>query len=98
MAQSDLGPYCLQYRCQLHKQIREQKTIGGKGVNNYVLLLECPGGPETPCNGVGHCVDGSKGSGLCVCDKHFTGIACDKCIHGWTGPNCDIGKYIPITI
>ena len=56
------------------------------------LSLECPGGPETPCHGGGHCIDGVNGNGQCVCTGHFTGLQCDKCVHGWTGPKCDIGK------
>lgn len=54
---------------------------------------ECPGGPETPCHGGGHCSDGITGNGQCVCTGHFTGLACDKCIHGWTGTKCDIDMY-----
>ena len=34
-----------------------------------------------------------QGNGECVCTGPFTGSECDKCIHGWTGPYCNISMY-----
>ncbi|XP_043212562.1 cysteine-rich with EGF-like domain protein 2 isoform X3 [Amphibalanus amphitrite] len=41
----------------------------------------CPGGPDTPCSGHGHCKgDGSrKGSGACACNKGYSGTLCNAC-------------------
>ena len=58
------------------------------------LSTECPGGPETPCHGNGYCSDGLQGNGQCVCTGHFTGLECNKCIHGWAGSDCNIGNLL----
>ncbi|XP_052265868.1 stabilin-2-like [Dreissena polymorpha] len=54
--------------------------------------LDCPGGPETPCQGHGVCSDGSRGNGTCQCEAKFIGTDCSSCIEGWAGKNCDIDK------
>ena len=33
-----------------------------------------------------------------MCTGHFTGLACDKCVHGWTGTKCDIGESALIIV
>ncbi|XP_064631848.1 stabilin-2-like [Lineus longissimus] len=49
----------------------------------------CPGGIDYPCNGHGKCADRISGTGLCTCDENYTGEACDVCIKGKRGPNCN---------
>lgn len=49
----------------------------------------CPGGIEDVCNGRGACAEGPDGDGTCTCDPRFTGEACERCAHGYFGPECD---------
>ncbi|XP_058534492.1 stabilin-1 [Ochotona princeps] len=48
----------------------------------------CPGGPGSACSNHGMCLDGMSGSGRCVCQSGFAGIACEFCAPGFFGPNC----------
>ncbi|XP_047387387.1 stabilin-1 [Sciurus carolinensis] len=48
----------------------------------------CPGGPSSPCNGHGVCLDGMSGSGQCRCHSGFAGTACELCAPGFFGPHC----------
>ncbi|XP_077977242.1 stabilin-2-like [Glandiceps talaboti] len=49
----------------------------------------CPGGAADPCTGHGVCNDGIGGDGICTCDNHFTGTACELCTTGFYGNKCD---------
>ncbi|XP_076469573.1 stabilin-2-like [Babylonia areolata] len=51
--------------------------------------LPCPGGHKNPCGGHGECSDQMFGTGFCICDTHFRGERCDKCLdRNKFGPNC----------
>lgn len=39
----------------------------------------CPAGFSNPCYGRGHCSDGIRGSGKCICFEKYKGIACHIC-------------------
>ncbi|XP_069142065.1 stabilin-2-like [Argopecten irradians] len=41
--------------------------------------LECPGGPDFPCNHNGDCDDGIDGNGTCLCYPGYSGDACQFC-------------------
>jgi len=58
------------------------------------MNIDCPGGPETPCNDHGTCQDGSLGNGTCTCQPKFTGVDCSTCVEGWAGDECDIGELL----
>ena len=48
----------------------------------------CPGGALLPCGGHGAC---DAGTGVCECEQspgHWSGIACQECSPGWSGPHC----------
>ncbi|XP_037615817.1 stabilin-2 [Sebastes umbrosus] len=49
----------------------------------------CPGPKGQPCYGNGACSDGTNGTGVCQCDKAFTGTACETCQRGKYGVHCD---------
>ncbi|XP_038067563.1 stabilin-2-like [Patiria miniata] len=49
----------------------------------------CPGGFAIPCYGHGWCSDSRLGSGLCSCDEHFTGTACELCMPNLFGTGCN---------
>lgn len=56
---------------------------------DLVLVFSvCPGGLEAPCNNHGNCSDGLVGSGKCICQRGFKGVACELCLKGFYGPNC----------
>ncbi|XP_040843938.1 stabilin-2 [Ochotona curzoniae] len=48
----------------------------------------CPGGPDTPCNNRGVCVDHYSPNGQCTCNTGFNGTACELCLPGRFGPDC----------
>lgn len=48
----------------------------------------CPGGPDTPCNNRGVCLDQYWATGECKCNKGFSGTACELCSPGRFGPDC----------
>ncbi|XP_069486024.1 stabilin-2 [Ambystoma mexicanum] len=48
----------------------------------------CPGGSESPCNNHGICDDGLAGNGECQCQAGFNGTACELCLPGKYGPDC----------
>uniref|UniRef100_A0A8D1YFW0 Stabilin-2 n=1 Tax=Sus scrofa TaxID=9823 RepID=A0A8D1YFW0_PIG len=48
----------------------------------------CPGGPDTPCNNRGVCLDQYSPMGQCKCNAGFTGTACELCWPGRFGPDC----------
>ncbi|KAM6216453.1 stabilin-2 [Rhynchocyon petersi] len=48
----------------------------------------CPGGPDTPCNNRGVCLDKYWASGTCRCNTGFNGTACELCWPGRFGPDC----------
>ncbi|XP_060050274.1 stabilin-2 isoform X2 [Erinaceus europaeus] len=48
----------------------------------------CPGGPEAPCNNQGVCLDHYSSTGQCRCNVGFNGTACELCLPGRFGPNC----------
>uniref|UniRef100_A0A8C5XB62 Stabilin-2 n=1 Tax=Microcebus murinus TaxID=30608 RepID=A0A8C5XB62_MICMU len=48
----------------------------------------CPGGPETPCNNRGVCLDHYSATGECKCNTGFNGTACELCWPGRFGPDC----------
>ncbi|XP_036616197.1 stabilin-2 isoform X1 [Trichosurus vulpecula] len=48
----------------------------------------CPGGPTTPCNNRGVCIDEYFGGGECKCNTGFNGTACELCWPGRYGPDC----------
>ncbi|XP_065777208.1 stabilin-2 [Muntiacus reevesi] len=51
--------------------------------------MECPGGAKSPCSGRGHCAEGMEGNGSCLCQKGFSGTACEICAaDNVFGPNC----------
>lgn len=49
----------------------------------------CPGLAGNVCFGNGICLDGINGTGSCECEAGFKGLACDRCIEGKYGSNCD---------
>ncbi|KAJ6658971.1 hypothetical protein lerEdw1_019608 [Lerista edwardsae] len=49
----------------------------------------CPGLAGNVCFGNGICLDGVNGTGSCECEAGFKGLACDRCIEGKYGSNCD---------
>ncbi|XP_045021332.1 stabilin-2 isoform X2 [Bubalus bubalis] len=48
----------------------------------------CPGGPDTPCNNRGICLDPYSPSRQCQCNSGFNGTACELCWPGRFGPDC----------
>ncbi|XP_022098801.1 stabilin-2-like isoform X2 [Acanthaster planci] len=50
---------------------------------------ECPGGKRNPCSWHGECSQGIEGTGQCVCEEGFTGVACERCLPDRYGPNCE---------
>uniref|UniRef100_A0A8C9BB91 Stabilin-2 n=1 Tax=Phocoena sinus TaxID=42100 RepID=A0A8C9BB91_PHOSS len=48
----------------------------------------CPGGPDTPCNNRGVCLDQYSPAGQCKCNTGFNGTACELCWPGRFGPDC----------
>ncbi|KAI4576510.1 hypothetical protein MJT46_002345 [Ovis ammon polii x Ovis aries] len=48
----------------------------------------CPGGPDTPCNNRGVCLDQYSPSRQCKCNSGFNGTACELCWPGRFGPDC----------
>ncbi|XP_060071055.1 stabilin-2-like [Ylistrum balloti] len=50
--------------------------------------LECPGGPDFPCNDNGVCDDGLDGNGTCQCYPGFSGNACQFCEVNNTVQSC----------
>ncbi|KAG8514099.1 Stabilin-2, partial [Galemys pyrenaicus] len=48
----------------------------------------CPGGPNTPCNNRGVCLDQYSATGECKCNTGFNGTACELCSPRRFGPNC----------
>ncbi|CAH7321829.1 stabilin-2 [Phodopus roborovskii] len=48
----------------------------------------CPGGPDTPCNNRGVCLDQFSAAGQCQCHTGFNGTACELCLPGRFGPDC----------
>lgn len=48
----------------------------------------CPGGPDTPCNNRGVCLDQYWSTGECKCNMGFNGTACELCWPGRFGPDC----------
>uniref|UniRef100_A0A8C4MRF4 Stabilin-2 n=1 Tax=Equus asinus TaxID=9793 RepID=A0A8C4MRF4_EQUAS len=48
----------------------------------------CPGGPDTPCNNRGVCLDQYSATGTCKCNTGFNGTACELCWPGRFGPDC----------
>ncbi|XP_007950593.1 stabilin-2 [Orycteropus afer afer] len=48
----------------------------------------CPGGPDTPCNNRGVCLDEYWATGECKCNTGFNGTACEQCSPGRFGPDC----------
>lgn len=48
----------------------------------------CPGGPDTPCNHRGVCLDSYSATGQCKCNTGFNGTACELCWPGRFGPDC----------
>jgi hypothetical protein len=59
---------------------------GFKG-DGYVCN-ECPGGAATVCNGRGTCTGDVDGA-YCTCEDGFRGDACEQCLSGLWGANCD---------
>ncbi|XP_062989466.1 stabilin-2 isoform X2 [Elgaria multicarinata webbii] len=49
----------------------------------------CPGFAGNTCFGNGICLDGINGTGSCECEPGFQGLACNRCILGKYGTNCD---------
>ncbi|XP_042323043.1 stabilin-2 isoform X2 [Sceloporus undulatus] len=49
----------------------------------------CPGLVGNTCFGNGICLDGINGTGSCECETGFEGVACNRCIKGKYGTNCD---------
>ncbi|XP_076967946.1 stabilin-2 isoform X2 [Tamandua tetradactyla] len=51
--------------------------------------MECPGGAAAPCSGRGSCAEGMEGSGRCICQEGFGGVACEACADdNLFGPSC----------
>ncbi|XP_058597564.1 stabilin-2 isoform X1 [Neofelis nebulosa] len=48
----------------------------------------CPGGADAPCNNRGVCLDQYSGIGECKCHTGFNGTACELCLPGRFGPDC----------
>uniref|UniRef100_A0A8C9QRV1 Stabilin-2 n=1 Tax=Spermophilus dauricus TaxID=99837 RepID=A0A8C9QRV1_SPEDA len=48
----------------------------------------CPGGPDTPCNNRGVCLEEYSATGQCQCNIGFNGTACELCWPGRFGPEC----------
>uniref|UniRef100_A0A4W2GHQ9 Stabilin-2 n=2 Tax=Bos indicus x Bos taurus TaxID=30522 RepID=A0A4W2GHQ9_BOBOX len=48
----------------------------------------CPGGPDTPCNNRGICLDPYSPSRQCQCNSGFNGTTCELCWPGRFGPDC----------
>nr|CAI9694342.1 unnamed protein product [Rangifer tarandus platyrhynchus] len=48
----------------------------------------CPGGPDTPCNNRGVCLDQNSPNRQCKCNSGFNGTACELCWPGRFGPDC----------
>ncbi|KAM5173513.1 stabilin-2 [Callospermophilus lateralis] len=48
----------------------------------------CPGGPDTPCNNRGVCLQEYSATGQCQCNIGFNGTACELCWPGRFGPEC----------
>ncbi|XP_029019242.1 stabilin-2 isoform X3 [Betta splendens] len=49
----------------------------------------CPGPKGKPCYGNGACLDGTRGTGVCLCNRGFNGTACETCEGGKYGVHCD---------
>ncbi|XP_077195862.1 stabilin-2 [Paroedura picta] len=49
----------------------------------------CPQAVGNICFGNGICLDGFNGTGFCECEAGFKGLACDSCLDGKYGTNCD---------
>lgn len=54
----------------------------------FLLFAACPGGPDTPCNNRGVCLDRYWSTGECKCNTGFNGTACELCWPGRFGPDC----------
>lgn len=54
----------------------------------FLLFAACPGGPDTPCNNRGVCLDQYWSTGECKCNTGFNGTACELCWPGRFGPDC----------
>ncbi|XP_006888640.1 PREDICTED: stabilin-2 [Elephantulus edwardii] len=50
----------------------------------------CPGGPDNPCNNRGVCLDEYWATGDCRCNVGFNGTACEHCLPGRFGPDCQV--------
>ncbi|XP_035959404.2 stabilin-2 [Halichoerus grypus] len=50
----------------------------------------CPGGADAPCNNRGICLDQYSGIGECRCNTGFNGTACELCLPGRFGPDCQL--------
>ncbi|XP_063111536.1 stabilin-2 isoform X2 [Cavia porcellus] len=48
----------------------------------------CPGGPDTPCNNRGTCLEMLSLDGQCLCNPGFNGTACELCLPRHFGPDC----------
>ncbi|XP_033224133.1 cysteine-rich with EGF-like domain protein 2 isoform X2 [Belonocnema kinseyi] len=57
---------------------------------------KCPGFPDKVCNNNGKCKGSGtrKGSGLCSCDKGYTGIECSECDTGYYQSYKDDNKLL----
>ncbi|KAM9824594.1 stabilin-2 [Neosynchiropus ocellatus] len=49
----------------------------------------CPGATGQVCFGNGVCLDGTNGTGVCQCNKGYSGTACEICESGKYGVHCD---------
>jgi hypothetical protein len=58
-------------------------------------LPACPGGPDTPCNNRGVCLDQYSATGRCRCNTGFNGTACELCWPKRFGPNCQRKGPLP---
>ncbi|XP_055972331.1 stabilin-2 isoform X2 [Sorex fumeus] len=88
----------VKHRCQYSPSYR--RTVNLDGCQNQCTLVipvrrccsgyfgpdcqACPGGPDTPCNNRGICLD----QGECQCNTGFNGTACELCWPGRFGPDC----------
>ncbi|OWF51672.1 Stabilin-2 [Mizuhopecten yessoensis] len=73
-----LGRFGRNYGCQ---RVCEKTEFTKRCCANYYSsnCLECPGGPDFPCNHNGDCYDGIDGNGTCLCYPGYSGNACQLC-------------------